>query len=128
MPDGHILYSRKRWEFAMKLDGTIKILLAIAVLFLGMIALRPLVQPAPVFAQAGEGHKFYVEPGTTMLRKPDGTSQVYGKVFIDMNTGDVWGFPTNTTDPYPSNPTSSTPPKSHPMYLGRFVLSDAVLK
>jgi hypothetical protein len=63
-----------------------------------------------------------------MLRKPDGTAQVYGKVFIDMQTGDVWGFPTNTTDPYPSNPTSSTPPKSHPMYLGRFVLTDAVLK
>ena len=112
----------------MKLDWTIKILLAIAVLFLGMIALRPLLEPAPVMAQADQPQKFYVEPGTTMLRKPDGTSQVYGKVFIDMNTGDVWGFPTNTTDPYPSNPTSSTPPKSRPMYLGRFVLSDAVLK
>ncbi len=103
----------------MKLDGTIKILLAMAVLFLGMIALRPLLEPAPVMAQADQGQKFYVEPGTTMLRKPDGTAQVYGKVFIDMNTGDVWGFPTNTHRPYPSNPASSTPPKSHPMYLGQ---------
>lgn len=112
----------------MKLDWTVKILLALAVLFLAVIALRPLLEPAPVLAQASEEHTFYVEPGTTMLRKPDGTSQVYGKVFIDMHTGDVWGFPTNTTDPYPSNPASSTPPKSHPMYLGRFVLTDAVLK
>ena len=112
----------------MKIDWMVKISLAFAVLFLGTIALRPLLEPAPVMAQTSEGRKFYVEPGTTMLRKPDGSMQVYGKVFIDMNTGDVWGFPTNTTDPYPSNPTSSTPPKSHPMYLGRFVLSDAVLK
>ncbi len=112
----------------MKLDGTIKILLAMAVLFLGMIALRPVLEPAPVMAQAEQGQRFYVEPGTTMLRKPDGSMQVYGKVFIDMNTGDVWGFPTNTTDPYPANPASSSPPKSHPMYLGKFVLSDAVLK
>jgi hypothetical protein len=112
----------------MRLDRFGKTLLAIAVLFLGMIALRPFVQPAPVMAQADEGRRFYVEPGTNMLRKPDGTAQVYGKVFIDMQTGDVWGFPTNTTDPYPSNPASSTPAKSHPMYLGKFILSEAVLK
>jgi hypothetical protein len=110
----------------MKMDCTAKTLLALATLALGLIASRPLAQPAPVSAQASDTHRFYVEPGTTMLRKPDGAAQVYGKVFIDMQTGDVWGFPTNTTDPYPSNPTSSTPPKSHPMYLGKFVLSEAV--
>ncbi len=102
----------------MKLDSTIKLLLAAAVLFLGMIALRPLLQPTPVSAQTNDTRRFYVEPGTTMLRKPDGSAQVYGKVFIDMQTGDVWGFPTNSTDPYPQNPTSSEPPKSRPMYLG----------
>ena len=112
----------------MKLDATVKAMLALIVLFLGMIALRPLIYPSPVAAQTAHDHNFYVEPGTTMLRKPDGTMQVYGKVFIDMNTGDVWGFPTNTTDPYPSNPASSTPPKSYPMYLGRYMLNDAVPK
>lgn len=111
----------------MKLDRTVKALLGLIALFLGTIALRPLVNPTPVVAQAPE-RNFYVEPGTTMLRKPDGTAQVYGKVFIDMGTGDVWGFPTTTSDPYPSNPTSSTPPKSYPMYLGRFMLNDAVPK
>jgi len=112
----------------MKLDWTVKSLLSLATLLLGIIAFRPLAQPAPVLAQNNENCRFYVEPGTSMLRKPDGTAQVYGKVFIDMQTGDVWGFPTNTSDPYPSNPASSTPPKSHPMYLGRFMLNDAVLK
>jgi hypothetical protein len=113
----------------MKLDWIVKTLLAIAVLFLGMIAIRPLLQPAPVMAQTDGASKFYVEPGTTLLRKPDGTAQVYGKMFIDMSTGDVWGFPTtDSQSPYPVNPASSTPPKSHPMYLGKFVLSEAVLK
>ena len=112
----------------MRLDWILKTLLALMVLFLGMMAARPFLQPAPVMAQTDEGRHFYVEPGTTLLRKPDGSMNVYGKVFIDMRTGDVWGFPTNTQDPYPSNPTSSTPPKSHPMYLGKFVLSEAVLK
>ena len=112
----------------MRLEWFLKTTLALMALFLGMIALRPLLQPSPVMAQTEQSQRFYVEPGTTMLRKPDGTSQVYGKVFIDMQTGDVWGFPTNSSDPYPQNPASSTPPKSHPMYLGRFVLSDAVLK
>jgi len=112
----------------VRFDWFLKATFASIALFLGVIALRPLLQPNPVMAQTEQSRKFYVEPGTTMLRKPDGTSQLYGKVFIDMQSGDVWGFPTNSSDPYPQNPTSSTPPKSHPMYLGRFVLSDAVLK
>ena len=113
----------------MKLDRTLKILLTVAVLLLRVIALRPLLQPAPVLAQNDEACRFYVEPGTTLLRKPDGSAQVYGKKFIDMHTGDVWGFPTtDNQSPYPVNPTSSTPAKSHPMYLGKFVLSDAVPK
>jgi hypothetical protein len=113
----------------MRLDWTVKALLALAVLFLGMIALRPLLQPAPVMAQTDEAHRFYVEPGVTLLRKPDGLSQVYGKMFVDMRTGDIWGFPTtDSQSPYPVNPTNSAPPKSHPMYLGKFLLSEAVLK
>lgn len=34
----------------------------------------------------------YVEPQTAMLRKPDGSQQVEGKIVIDMRNGDVWGF------------------------------------
>jgi len=62
----------------------------IAVL-LGILALRPVATPAPVFAQPSPS-TLYVEPGVTVIRKPDGTSQVEGKVMIDLSTGDVWGF------------------------------------
>lgn len=111
----------------MKIDGTVKTLLLLILLCLGVIAFRPMVNPLPVQAQSS-GSRFYVEPGATTLRKPDGTAQMYGKVFIDMETGDVWGFPTGGNIPYPTDPTQSAPIKSHPMYLGKFVLSDAVRK
>ena len=110
----------------MRLDWLTKMLLLIIAAFLGVIAFRPVAQPAPVLAQMGDVQPFYVEPGYTMLRKPDGTAQVYGKVMIDMRNGDVWGFPTTTQSPYPMDAASPAPPKSHPMYLGKFVLSEAV--
>jgi hypothetical protein len=90
-----------------------------------VLVLRPILQPAPVQAQVSDGHAFYVEPGYTMLRKPDGTGQMYGKMMIDMRTGDIWGFPTLVEGPYPVDATKTEPPRSHPMYLGRFVLSEA---
>lgn len=109
----------------MTLDRFTKaMLIAIAVL-LGMIAFRPVVHAVPVQAQASEAHPFYIEPGYTMLRKPDGTSQVYGKVAIDMRTGDIWGFPTTVQGPYPIDNAKTVPPKSYPMYLGKFMFSEA---
>ena len=66
-----------------------------------------------------------VEPGYTMIRKPDGTAQVYGKVVIDMRNGDIWGFPTLAQGPYPVDTAKTTPPKSYPMYLGKFMFSEA---
>ena len=109
----------------MKLDWFVKLLLVLIVLFLAVLAFRPLVQPPPVQAQAGDSRSFYVEPGYTMLRKPDGSGQMYGKVMIDMRTGDIWGFPTMVESPYPVDVAKPEPPKSHPMYLGKFVLSEA---
>ena len=109
----------------MKMDQLIAALLLLIALLLAVIAFRPVVQPASVQAQAGEGAPFYIEPGVTMLRKPDGSAQMYGKMVVDMRTGDIWGFPTMTQSPFPVNTTSTTPPKSHPMYLGKFVFSEA---
>lgn len=100
------------------------ILVAIAVL-LAILVIRPVVQPASVRAQAEEGYPFYVEPGYTMIRKPDGTSQLYGKVVIDMRNGDIWGFPTLSQGPYPVDTAKTTPPKSYPVYLGKFMFSEA---
>jgi hypothetical protein len=66
------------------------------------------------------GAQLYVEPGTTMLRSPDGSRQVLGKVVIDLQSGKIWGLPTLTEAPYPVNTINSEPPVSHPIYLGRF--------
>ena len=89
----------------MQLDRTTKSVLIIIAALLAILAFRPVLQPAPVSAQAGEAYPFYVEPGYTTIRKPDGSSQVLGKVFIDMRTGDIWGFPTLAQSPYPIDPT-----------------------
>ena len=110
----------------MRVDWFVRLTLVLITLFLGVLAFRPIVQPVPVQAQAPDGRSFYVEPGYTMLRKPDGSAQVYGKMMIDMRTGDIWGFPTTVEGPYPMDTAKSEPPKSHPMYLGKFVLGEAV--
>ncbi len=97
------------------------VLTAIAIL-LGVIAMQPVFRPAPVSAQS-PGAYLYVEPRTTMLRKPDGTAQLEGKVVIDLRNGNVWGFPTLSSAPYPVDTTRTEPPVSSPMYLGKFDLS-----
>jgi hypothetical protein len=108
----------------MKVDLAVKLLLAVIAISLAAIASRPFVTPPLVRAQDGEVHPLYFEPGTFTLRAPDGSKQVYGKVAIDMRNGKIWGFPTTTQDPYPSNPVASAPPTSHPFLLGRFALAD----
>ena len=80
--------------------------------------------PPVIEAQSGDASSIYIEPGTSMLRAPDGSRQVLGKVMIDLRTGNVWGFPTLSPDPYPSAATGSTPPTSHPFLLGKFALAD----
>ena len=109
----------------MKLDRLTQILLAMAVVFLAVIVFRPVVHPPAVKAQGDDVYPFFVEPGYTMLRKPDGSGQMLGKMMIDMRTGDIWGFPTLVDGPYPVDTAKPAPPKSHPMYLGQFVLRDA---
>lgn len=69
--------------------------------------------------QAGCSH-VYIEPGTTVLRDPSNGGQVQGKVVIDRRTGDVWGFPTASSAPYPVVLSRKEPPVSKPIYLGRF--------
>jgi hypothetical protein len=108
------------------MDRITRLLLLVIAVLLGVIAFRPLVQPSPVRAQASDGYPFFVEPGYTMLRKPDGTTQVYGKMVIDMRSGDIWGFPTLTTSPFPIDSAQTKPPKSSPMYLGKFMFSEAI--
>ena len=104
----------------MRADSTIKLLLLIIAIFLGVIALRPFFVTEPVHAQSSDVYPFFVEPGYTALRSPDGSRQVLGKMIVDLRNGDIWGFPTLTSSPYPIDNTVSTPPTSRPMYLGKF--------
>lgn len=101
-------------------------LLTVIAVALVSIAARPYIAPGAAHAQASGNYSYplYFEPGTQMLRDPAGSKQVYGRVVVDMRTGKVWGFPTNTPDTYPWNPVDSKPQISHPFYLGRFAFED----
>jgi len=109
----------------MNLDRFTKAMLVVIAVLLAILVLRPIVQLAPVRAEVDEGYPFYLEPGYTTIRKPDGTAQMYGKVAIDMRNGDIWGFPTLVQGPYPVDAAQTKPPKSSPMYLGKFMFSEA---
>ena len=108
----------------MKLDAFMKAMLLIIALALAMIALRPVISAPSAHAQSGDAYPFYVEPGVVMLRAPDGSRQVYGRMVIDLRNGKVWGFPTMTQDPYPVNQMNSAPPVSHPFLLAKFAFGD----
>jgi len=108
----------------MQSDQGVKYLLLAIALLLAIIAVRPYVAPPAVSAQFAERSPFFIEPGVTMLRAPDASRQVLGKVIIDMRNGNVWGFPTHAHEPYPVSGPSSNTPTSHPFLLGKFALSD----
>ena len=74
---------------------TIALLLIIAVALVA-IAVQPIFAPRPAEAQSGTPYPLYIEPGSEMLRAPDGSKQVYGKVMVDLSTGKIWGFPTQS--------------------------------
>ena len=106
----------------MKLDWLSRITLAMIAISLALVAMQPWFQPTSVFAQDGTA-TLYIEPGTTMIQAPDRSSQFYGKVVVDLQNGKIWGFPTLSTSPYPVDNVHTTPPVSHPIYLGKFDLA-----
>lgn len=106
----------------MKLNLFDRAVLALATIFLGMIALRPLFTPEAARAQGNADH-LYIEPGVKTLLSPDRTRQVQGKVVVDLTTGNIWGFPTAQDTPYPIDATKPQPATSSPFYLGKFDLA-----
>jgi hypothetical protein len=108
----------------MRKDGVTNFLLLLIAVALIAIAVRPYVDPAPAEAQATSAHPFYIEPGVQMLRAPNGSGQVYGKVVVDLRNGKIWGFPTGSLNPYPSYLTDNKPALSRPFALGRFAFED----
>jgi hypothetical protein len=111
-------------EVLVRKDGLTNSLLLVIAMALIVIAARPYVSPVPVAADSSAAHAFYIEPGVQMLRYPDGTGQVYGKIVVDLKSGKIWGFPTGTADPYPSYPLDSKPSVSKPFTLGRYAFED----
>jgi hypothetical protein len=107
----------------MRRENLTIFLLSIIAVALLAIALQPLFTPRPVGAQSTV-YPLYIEPGSELIRTPDGTTQVYGKVVIDMRNGKVWGFPTNAPQSYPSSGLQNKVPTSRPFELGRFAFED----
>ena len=99
------------------------LLLAVIALLLFALVLRPLKSPEPVLAQSPDTD-YYFEPGVFLVRAPDTSQQVYAKVVVDLRNGRIWGFPTLTPLPYPSDPIYNKAETSHPFLLGRFALED----
>ena len=99
--------------------------LLILTLLLAVADLTKLIwSPAPQAVQAQSlSSPLYIEPGVTMLRAPDGSRQVLGKVVVDLRNGNVWGFPTTVQQPFPVDVTKKDPPTSTPFRLGRFDFS-----
>jgi len=108
----------------LKKDVVTTGLLCIIAVSLVAIAVRPNLEVRPVQAQSATEYSLFIEPGTQLLRSPDGSQQVYGRVVIDLRTGTVWGFPTMTQDPYPFDPMKGKPVTSHPFVLGKFAFED----
>jgi hypothetical protein len=106
------------------MKNTTNILLLVIAIALIVIAIEPFITPHPAQAQSLGEYPLYFEPGVVLLRAPDGTSQIYGKVAFDLQTGKIWGFPTWGQQPYPVDVASTKPPTSRPILLGRFVLED----
>ncbi len=106
----------------MKLNLFDRIVLALATIFLGLIALRPLMAPEVAQAQAAHDH-LYIEPGIHMVLSPDRTRQTQGKIVVDLTTGNIWGFPTSRDAPYPIDAAKPQPGVSSPIYLGKFDLA-----
>ncbi|HTD95746.1 MAG TPA: hypothetical protein VK627_02415 [Edaphobacter sp.] len=108
----------------MKPNSLTNLLLLLIAALLATIAFRHFETPTPVQAQDVAPYPFFFEPGTYLLRTPDGTTQVYGKVAIDMRNGRIWGFPTGGPQPFPVNMVNPKPVTTHPFDMGRFALED----
>jgi hypothetical protein len=105
-------------------DAMFRRLLILTPLLLVADLAKGLLSPVAQTVQAqNSSPPIYVEPGVTMLRAPDGSRQVLGKVVIDLRNGNIWGFPTTVQQPFPVDVTKSQPPTSIPFRLGRFDLS-----
>lgn len=108
----------------MKLNSFDRCALALATVFLGVIALRPLFKPEAAQAQVrGAQDQLYIEPGINIIRSPEKEILTQGKIVVDLTTGNIWGFPTGADTPYLVDPLRPKPMLSSPIFLGKFDLA-----
>jgi len=102
----------------MKTDRLVKSLLLLAVIFLGIVALRPYLAPPVVRAQSEDAYPVAFGPNRFITLN----GFVYdGGVVLDLRNGNVWGFPPfDETAHFFDKPL----PVSHPVLLGRFALEE----
>ena len=105
----------------MRCDLYTKAVLTVIAAALVVIAGRTVADPRPVEAVPYGAPRLQFDPDVTKIAAPDGSSNVFGRVAIDLETGDVWGFPTDELG-YPRSPAARPPGYSSPVYLGQFEL------
>ena len=117
----------------MKLRYVSKASLIVIAALLAMHIFHEFSAPKTAYAQSSVSpYPVYIEPGVTMLRAPDGSRQVLGKVVVDLTNGNIWGFPTEAPSPYPVDTklavglSDKEPPVSTPIFLGKFDFSKMV--
>jgi hypothetical protein len=102
----------------MKSDWLVKSLLLLAVIFLGIIALRPYLAPPVVRAQSEDVNPIPFGPSQVIALHP---SAYEGNVVLDLRTGNVWQFPQFAPHMDASDKSLRV---SHPLLVGRFALED----
>jgi len=92
----------------------------ILVMALGLLAWSQ----GPSANSIGSHSNYHVEPGTQEIPVKGGGT-VQGKIWIDLETGEAWGFPVQGPRlPYPTFRTVEGQPTTvAPIYLGRFDIS-----
>lgn len=90
---------------------------------LALLAVRELRSPASASAQQAT-RNLWIEPGTIDIPLAQGGNAL-GKIIVDLDTGDTYGFPVfGPKLPYPGYQVSEgTPLTSKPVYLGKFDFS-----
>ncbi len=102
------------------------LLIAVVLLQSAFLLVLVIKRPEVVHAQSQSLQRdLFLEPGTQMLVDPSGRQNVLGKVVIDLNTGNVWGFPTFSGNSYPTALTSgnlgaANVPVSRPFLLAKY--------
>ena len=108
----------------MKPDVYMKITLTAIAIFLGVVALRPLL--APDNARAESTSAFAPLQFSESLNEFESKNgRMVGRLAIDLRTGNIYGFPTDG-NPYPRNPLKQGVVVSDPVLLGRFNLDKLI--